>query len=262
MLQSVWMKMADLPILPWFRWNNSVVLGSLGFGLASFIPMYVVSALVVRRLSRFQSQNHVDTIVQEMADYQTHIQADQNKRQLLKATIESNSERRRTVKKRPDQLHRIDDTVQSDLAKPNIIDIRPEPAMSMMTSEVPTHASSAVLHETVIEIVRYRPKTASSESHRDNNLSDTRDLEEAASLMTPHAIDQDSTQAKNLTPDGQKKSEVFTKADDTSSQANRNTLPMVQVSSTEKPREEALRYLLWHLSGMHRQPSRSQESVS
>ncbi len=109
-LQTLWMKVAELPIMPWFRWNNSVVLGSFGVGMASFFPTYVVCLLTFRRLARFRTQSHVDAIVDEMSDYQIQIQADQNKRQLLKATIESNSERRRTIKKRENQRHRIDET--------------------------------------------------------------------------------------------------------------------------------------------------------
>jgi uncharacterized protein (TIGR03546 family) len=262
LLQSVWLKLAHMPILPWLRWNNSVVLGSVGFGLASYIPLYLATAIISRQISRFQSQNRVDTMVQEMADYQTQIKAEQNKRQLLKATIESNSERRRTVKKRSNQLHRIDETVPAELVKPNIVDVRPEPTMSMITSEAPSHASSAVLHETVIEIVRYRPKTSDATTHRDDPTSSSRDQEFTASPMNPHAIDQHVSLSKHLTTGGSKQPETTIHIDDHSSQSNQNTFPMVQGSSTEKPREEALRYLLWHLSGMHRQPTRSQESVS
>ncbi len=262
LLQSLWGRIAQLPILPWLRWNNSVVLGSVGVGLASFLPMYFASAIVTRRFWRFQSQNRVDTMVQDLADYQTQITAEQNKRQLLKATIETNTQRRRAIKNRSSQLHRIDDTVQSEVVKPNIVDVRPEPARSMMVADVPSDSSSAVLHETVIEIVRYRPKNAASAENRDDGFHTSDDLQKMYPLMPPHAFGLDAPQSMNSIKEGATQPKNTTDAVNMSSQTSQSTLSVVEDSSTEKPREEALRYLLWHLSGMHRQPTRPQEPVS
>jgi len=260
-LQSMWMRVSQWPILPWFRWNNSVVLGSFAVGVASFVPMYAVCRLVSRRRVQFKTQSHVDAIVEGMNDYQIHIQSDQNKRQLLKATVEANSERRRTIKKRENQLHRIDETPESELTKPNIIAPRPEPAMSMMTAELPSKASSAVLHETVIEIVRYRPKDPSHPAHDETSQQNRQDLAKSVSPMNTNATETEIPPSSKLKSDASDPRAAITVANIDSSEADMNLLPMVQDLPNEKPREEALRYLLWHLSGMHRQ-SRQQESVS
>ncbi len=260
-LQTTWMKVAQWPIMPWFRWNNSVVLGSFGIGLASFFPIYVLCMLTSRRLARFKMQSHFDAIVEEMSDYQIQIQADQNKRQLLKATIESNSERRRTIKKRENQRHRIDETAESDLTKPNIVAPRPEPAMSMVTSELPSKTSSAVLHETVIEIIRYRPKAPTYSEHDDETGQNPRDLVNPDSSMNINATEMELSATTETMSASSKAPATIPMSIEDISEGDMQLLPMVQEAPSEKPREEALRYLLWHLSGTHRQ-SRQQESVS
>ena len=42
-LVATWSWLATLPIVPWTRFNNTVVMGSLAIGLAAFIPLYIIS---------------------------------------------------------------------------------------------------------------------------------------------------------------------------------------------------------------------------
>ena len=260
-LQSLWMRIAVWPIMPWFRWNNTVVLGSFLVGLGSFVPTYFIYAIVSRRLSLFQTQSQVDAIVEKVSDYQIQIRAEKNKRQLVKANIESNTERRRSIKKRQNQLHRIDETQHTEAIKPNVVTPRPEPAMAMMTADLPLHDASAVLHETVIEIVRYRPKSQSLPSKSDDSNQPLRDPVKPATPMNTNAIDPAFPSSTNTSSDSSEQRTATLVSNSSHTNAHATDLPIVHEGSGDKPREEALRYLLWHLSGMHRQP-RHQEPVS
>ena len=46
-LRPCWTWLYSLPIVPWTRFNNTVVLGSLVIGLALFFPLYVASKRLV-----------------------------------------------------------------------------------------------------------------------------------------------------------------------------------------------------------------------
>ncbi len=45
-LVTTWTWLSALPVMPWTRFNNTVVMGSLVIGLAAFIPIYFVSYYV------------------------------------------------------------------------------------------------------------------------------------------------------------------------------------------------------------------------
>ncbi len=42
-LESTWSKLIQLPVVPWTRFENTVVTGSLGLGLLMAIPIYSIS---------------------------------------------------------------------------------------------------------------------------------------------------------------------------------------------------------------------------
>jgi uncharacterized protein (TIGR03546 family) len=48
-LQSAWTFLYNLPLLPWTRFNNTVVLGSLALGVALLVPVYFAAKLLVDR---------------------------------------------------------------------------------------------------------------------------------------------------------------------------------------------------------------------
>jgi len=48
-LQPTWAYIYDLPLMPWTGFNNTVVLGSLLFGLWLFYPVYRLSELAFER---------------------------------------------------------------------------------------------------------------------------------------------------------------------------------------------------------------------
>lgn len=259
-LQAFWNEIATWPVLAWFRWNNSVVLGGFSLGILSSVPVYAACMSLTHRIFRYQNQSRVDAIVSEINHYHVQVQSEQRKRQKPESEhlIE---DRHRTIKKRSSEQHRIDTKPSHEVFKPNIVEARPEPAKAMQLSEAFSKKSSAVLRETVIEIVRYRPKDPSStpafieqpfierEPGIMSNLTNPMTTHSAtqeipkprpkAALLPPH-VNVNANESLPLTPNQDSK---------------------VNEVQAEKPREEALRYLLWHLSGVQRQ-SRNQEPVS
>ena len=261
-LENLWHRVATWPMMPWLRWNNTVVLGSLVMGLASAIPLYTLCAAFQRLFVRTRTQSRVDAIVDEARVFQEQVreEKEQKQRKVAEPDIPIVA-RRRTIKKRDPQLHRIDTTIDSESNKPNILSPRPEPAKSMVTVDAPANGDSAVLHETVIEVVRYRPKHASGGNRIDDAASE-RPLKSLSRNITniptdlPGKTESSSMNRIPLEPPTPPLDEHRSE-----SPLDSDLLPMVSMDPAEKPREEALRYLLWHLSGMHKQP-RQQESVS
>ncbi len=47
-LRSLWITISSMPLLPYFRFNNTVVMGSLTFALASFIPLFVLMIWLIK----------------------------------------------------------------------------------------------------------------------------------------------------------------------------------------------------------------------
>lgn len=48
-LQEFWTELYSMPVLPWTKFNNTVVLGSLALGLMLFIPAWRISLPVFRK---------------------------------------------------------------------------------------------------------------------------------------------------------------------------------------------------------------------
>lgn len=59
-LQGLWTTLYNTPLVPWTRFNNTLVLGSLAFALAFFWPCYFLCAAGVR-----QYRTQVLTVVQK-----------------------------------------------------------------------------------------------------------------------------------------------------------------------------------------------------
>lgn len=274
-LEVLWNELASWPILPWFRWNNSVVIGGFLFGMASFAPVYIVSAWTVHRVVRASNQRRVDAIVSEVNHYHVRVEADQRKRE-TRETEKPAEDRHRSINKRGSRRHRIDKTSELEVAKPNVVEVRPQPVMAMMTQESPLHVSTAVLRETVIEIVRYRPKGQTSPPKKsDSRIVDSQSkalnsakvtlpmksnpMDAAVPEIPPSKIDPSKLDPSKLDPSAPRP--VTPARVDEIVELRANLMPISQEIAMEKPREEALRYLLWHLSGVHRQ-QRQQEQVS
>ncbi|MDZ4849143.1 MAG: TIGR03546 family protein [Pirellulaceae bacterium] len=259
-LQEFWNEIASWPILPWLRWSNTVVLGGFIAGAISFVPTYSLCLLLTHRFQRLRTQLRVDAIVTEVKHYHVQVQADQRRRQQVNPEAPA-EDRRRSIKKRGSQQHRIDKNPASEVVKPNVIEPRPEPAKHKAVLSIPSQSTSAMLQETVIEIVRYRPKGTSSVPSKEPQaiIHSSPNHSNASSSTTMNPIIQENIQSK-LDQFARRSSEQVPKSEDIATE-RANALPMVSEPAPEKPREEALRYLLWHLSGVHRQ-ARHQEPVS
>jgi uncharacterized protein (TIGR03546 family) len=282
-LQPLWQQFSEWPVLPWLQWNNSIVMGSFVFAFASLPLLYSLSLVFVRKRAPRAISNSVDWSAQILEVKSRKSVRDGNSvSKVLKSSVQKISEqiestpalgsskvedslqephlsRQRSVKKRQQVEHRID--IQNDLplAKPNVAAIRPitEAVMAIASQ---ADESSAILHETVIEIVRYRPKEAISEQPRVRGP-----------LTRRNTFPNSSSNETSTTSDPMSMPPVEHKSTTIDSAIQ----PMVQMpkmdfsndstdegTSSERPREEALRYLLWHLSGVRHPSSSLQERAS
>jgi uncharacterized protein (TIGR03546 family) len=273
-LQSLWRKMESWPFLPWTDWNNTVVMGSQILAMAMFLPVYV-SCYVARwrtshRIARpneasgsstMASQPNAvfidadeEAIVQEMLLDMNSLLApeDPADEQAPEPHLEGRSEK-------TSASLRIDRSSKTRLNKPNVAETRrPAMAIEAVASSKP---EEAVLQETVIEVVRLRP----------NQPMEQPPAVLKAPLTTRHDRDPESstmTTTKALT--------IKTKPSENTKPENVETLASIEAANDnltaklasienhfeERPREEALRYLLWHLSSTKQQMPYLPERVS
>ena len=47
--QSTWVALYELPVVPWTKFNNTVVMGSLLIGLGLFVPVYLITSHVFKK---------------------------------------------------------------------------------------------------------------------------------------------------------------------------------------------------------------------
>ena len=149
--------------------------------------------------------------------------------------------------------YRLDTSSAEALVKPMAIEERQESRAKAMAITAPSR-EAAILQETIIEIVRYRPKDTggnthsskqassfkrSGEKHQESLSSQARSVPmiRSATESKKTAIEQDSPPAGAVT----------------ASELERLTASTE--TSEDRPREEALRYLLWHLSSVKQHPS-------
>lgn len=50
-LQATFLWLYEQPVIPWTRFNNTVVMGSLAIGIISFFPVYLISQSAFRRIA-------------------------------------------------------------------------------------------------------------------------------------------------------------------------------------------------------------------
>jgi uncharacterized protein (TIGR03546 family) len=51
-LEAAWVWLYELPLMPWTRFNNTVVMGSLLTGILLFLPVYLLSHAFFRRFGK------------------------------------------------------------------------------------------------------------------------------------------------------------------------------------------------------------------
>ena len=52
-LEPIWATLIDLPVMPWTRFNNTVVLGTLILGILLAVPVYTMTRMVSRTIVRW-----------------------------------------------------------------------------------------------------------------------------------------------------------------------------------------------------------------
>jgi len=97
-LQSLWTSLYNTPMVPWTRFNNTVVLGNLVIGLFLYYPVYVVTLPLFERWKQLQArraQRNISSAVGDAAPMLLAWRRQQSAR--LLAEIESISDRRRAA---------------------------------------------------------------------------------------------------------------------------------------------------------------------
>ncbi len=290
MLQPIWHEMASLPIFPWLEWNNSVVLGSFVAAVVCFLPMLIVGLLFHRdrvrqiRKSRLAGENSLrlsafenakvrkKTIVQEKTTSETV------ETEIIKTVSESKStitddlrmpepeaseivqsqplvaeastvNRSRSSRKRAPSDRRVAIDTDEAMNRPNLIDATSTPKTKPMVSvEAAIAEETAFLQETVIEIVRYRPKELPPPRGKIKAPLTNRS-EKKSSLESNESLEPMQRQLnESIHPSG----EMTIHAHPAMLPQEVSEKPIDTALAADRPREEALRYLLWHLSGVKR----------
>lgn len=384
MLLPLWMALASIPIMPWFRWNNSIVLGSVVVGVASFVPAYLTCFALSTRLLQMQGRRSVSMKqangILSRSDLPTD--AEQRKRQIIDSETLMEVRHKAFHEVEQEVFSRIDfGTSLSNKAKePKVVSIVPNkktdfafltPAASFgsesisssnsttpsratkksisISENLPSAADRSItsrakdadvnppdnlthLRETIIEIVRFRPRSPISEDFKGSSKS-------PSTIDPPIAVNI----SQEVPPTSQEKVSMFTsetfeasmnsptliqeakfKSDKTKGSVNPGdaesstaevvvSVPFSTISPNskstadsfafpteglrvesvavpkaqslshgssligkemetlrtsdgdllarqDKPREEALRYLLWHLSGVQRDAGKKERA--
>lgn len=75
-LQGLWTALYDMPIVPLTRFNNSVVLGNLVFGLVLFVPLYFIGLRVATHynatVAPYVERLKIVQAIKSMSWYQTY----------------------------------------------------------------------------------------------------------------------------------------------------------------------------------------------
>ncbi|HUP77498.1 MAG TPA: DUF2062 domain-containing protein, partial [Pirellula sp.] len=258
------------PMLSWTRLENALVIGGIGLGLAAILPAYAVC-----RWSKFKARQKLQSIELEQVANQT-IQyrksvADQSRsrQEKLIPSLKLLSVDTSVARDSRGTIHAESAGVTSNPTEPTYISStsrvlqvitdadakkldpeslkwanrskRQRKVPMIFTDEVLSAGNDTFLRETVIEVVRYRrPVNSTRESLKSKPDSAASSLSQGNFMPVGNASTSDTKKIVNLGapaskmtgPDGQSIS--F----DTS-----------HLSSQVNGRDEALRYLLWHING-------------
>ncbi len=282
-LQPLWQEVFHWPIVPWLHWNNSIVMGSLVFSFASLPLTCAVNLLFVRRrVSRVNDNLAERKIAVRQEGLRKAVERDipmlsSTKPEMVSVdrvdngsfsefssdddlSLESNSSRHRSVKKRERVAHRIDAHVDETLVKPNVSTSRGSIEEPLIVASLVEEESQALLQETVIEIVRYRPSETASRKSRvrgpvarrsSKQNSSRNDMSSASQSTLINKVEHQAATKESVVP-----SHIHRPKAEPAKDAVQTAV------SSERPREEALRYLLWHLSGVKQSSSSLQERAS
>jgi uncharacterized protein (TIGR03546 family) len=155
----------------------------------------------------------------------------------------------KSTKKRPATDRRIAIDSQEEPARPNLIEVtsKPqEPATVAVQSDAAE--SPAYLHETVIEIVRYR----NSENSKSSGKIKAPLTKRNSDPVPPDSNESPEDMQRNLNDRIRTNLDVKLHAESTLLPSNKVEASLEDSNADDRPREEALRYLLWHLSGVKR----------
>lgn len=320
-LQSTYVELSRLPMLPWLDWDNNLVLGATATSLIAFCGTYFAARCFARnRRQTIFASPQVIISTTPVAKVEPSVARDDPFEQLeaLLADLESMPLSPSSVAYSPSDVitdtiepspkqktdstqHRIDIAIESVFTKPKVIEtqetVRANAAMAASAPEVVVAESSSldassttanasstdrstrpVLKETVIEIVRYKPHNKSFSKGlikgpltvRTSDRSNSEDPSpksptiDGLSSSTSSSIDPDFDDSSHpiVAPFAMQSttSPIVTQSETTEQvlrvHADARELPSTSLGlnqdANDRPREEALRYLLWHLSGVKR----------
>ena len=149
--------------------------------------------------------------------------------------------------------YRLDASSTEALVKPTAIEERQESRVKAMATTGQS-SEAAILQETIIEIIRYRPKDAGGETTSAKQASSSKrsgeKKQESLSSQAPSV-----PMIRSATESKKSAIEQDTQPAGTVTASELERLNASADTGEDRPREEALRYLLWHLSSVKQHPS-------
>lgn len=179
-----------LPLMPWFRLNNTVVMGGILFGLTTWMPQYLVMRWMARRAQRQLADWSVDEIAEEAISYRKAIAAATRFQSITQAAALPHTPPPPLLTPAPQIV------VETAPTAAMVLNITSVPAvLTPFPEAVPAHALDAtetVLRETIIEVVRFRqssPHVSSSIEPKQEVMIVEQNLSGGnESTMTSHVI--------------------------------------------------------------------------
>ena len=286
----------QLPILPWFRFNNPVVLGSLCTGIAAYVSLVLVGFLMFSARSRKTTETNVNAVPLAMLDDFSHADDIEFARvefvsftgvtetkSIVLATSPATAPEYRT--KPDDSVYSFENQASSSgqISPRNTI-------QNAVASTALEDYSNMEIRESIIEIVRFRNHKEAGLQQADSTswgaaananpdklislpihnlmhtttqsnsiiVTDPKSAGDATRGITPAITNAERSMEKTMNLiESELESVAPTEAIVSNNQV-RHESPQIQqdaeVKPKTKPRDEALRYLLWHLSEAKDQP--------
>jgi len=286
----------QLPILPWFRFNNPVVLGSLCTGIAAYVSLVLVGFLMFSARSRKTTETNVNAVPLAMLDDFSHADDIEFARvefvSFTGVTETKSIVLATSLATAPEYRTKPDDSVYSfENQASSSGQISPRNTIqNAVASTALEDYSNMEIRESIIEIVRFRNHKEAGLQQADSTswgaaananpnklirlpihnlmhtttqsnsiiVTDPKSAGDATRGITPAITNAERSMEKTMNLiESELESVAPTEAIVSNNQV-RHESPQIQqdaeVKPKTKPRDEALRYLLWHLSEAKDQP--------
>ncbi len=199
-LRSMLASVHSLPLVPWLRLNNTLVLGGFFTGVCTVLPNYLVLRWIARRSEKKLANWAMEELAEQAASYRKENVTTQLRKRTALAHSTVHEGGIDPLPHLPMEFapahamgwvgpqRRIDPPVSQSLDQLSIDPMRvpsPELAAPMPTSFAEPKTSETILRETIIEVVRFRDDVCNLTSSSAESPRATMILESSSMLGSP-----------------------------------------------------------------------------